>query len=156
MVDFEKYISDLGSLMNIIFSGSGSFVSFATQVFGNLTMVMVVFVLSLYMTINQYGVENFLRAVLPVTSEEQVVKIYLRVRKKLGLWLQGQIVLMLLVGAMTFFGLWALGVKYALLIAILAGILEIVPIVGPLLSGIVGFLIILPQSDRKSVGRERV
>ncbi len=64
----------------------------------------------------------------------------------MGLWLQGQIVLMLLIGAMTFFGLWALGVKYALLIAILAGILEILPVVGPLLAGIIAFLMIFPQS----------
>ncbi len=109
-------------------------------------MVVIIFVISLYLTINQYGVENFLRIILPITHEEHVVKIYLRVRKKLGLWLQGQIVLMLLIGAMTFFGLWALGVKYALLIAILSGILEILPLVGPLLAGAIAFLMLFPQS----------
>ena len=146
IIDVDKYINNLGSLANIIFSGGGSFINFATAAFGNLTMVVIIFVISLYLTINQYGVESFLRAILPVTHEEHVVKIYLRVRKKLGLWLQGQIVLMLLIGVMTFFGLWALGVKYALLIAILSAILEILPLVGPLLAGAIAFLMIFPQS----------
>ena len=146
VVDLNKYISNLGSFVGAIFNGGGSFINFIAAAFGNLTMVVIIFVISLYLTINQYGVENFLRAILPVTHEEHVVRIYLRVRKKLGLWLQGQIVLMLLVGAMVFFGLWVLGVKYALLVAILTGILEILPVVGPLLAGIVAFLIILPQS----------
>jgi len=146
IIDVDKYINNLGSLANIIFSGGGSFINFATAAFGNLTMVVIIFVISLYLTINQYGVESFLRAILPVTHEEHVVKIYLRVRKKLGLWLQGQIVLMLLIGVMTFFGLWALGVKYALLIAILSAILEILPLVGPLLTGAIAFLMIFPQS----------
>ncbi|MFA5099052.1 MAG: AI-2E family transporter [Candidatus Paceibacterota bacterium] len=146
LVNLDKYINSLGSLVSVIFNGSGSFMGFATAAFGNLAMVIMVFVISFYLTINQYGVENFLRAVLPVVNEEQVVKIYLRVRKKLGFWFQGQIVIMLLVGAMTFFGLWTLGVKYALLIAIFTGLLEILPVVGPLLAGVIAFATILPQS----------
>lgn len=146
IIDVNKYINSLGGLMNIIFNSGGSFINFATAAFGNLAMIMAVLVISFYLTINKYGVENFLRTILPVVCEEQVVRIYLKVRKKLGLWFQGQIVLMLLVGTMTFFGLWAMGVKYALLIAILAGILEILPVVGPILAGIIAFLTILPQS----------
>jgi len=146
MIDVNKYIDSLGSLANVVFSGGSSFVGFAAAAFGNLTMVVIIFVISLYLTINQYGVENFLRVILPITHEEHIIKIYLRVRKKLGLWFQGQIVLMLLIGAMTFFGLWALGVKYALLIAILSAILEILPLVGPLLAGAIAFLMIFPQS----------
>lgn len=146
VVNLDKYINSLESLVSVIFNGGGSFLGFVTAVFGNLTMVVMVFVISFYLTINQYGVENFLRAILPITSEEHVVKIYLRVRKKLGFWFQGQIIIMLLVGAMTFFGLWVLGVKYALLIAIFAGLLGILPVVGPILAGIIAFATILPQS----------
>ena len=146
VVDLNKYINTLGSLTNVIFNNGGSFLSFATAAFGNLAMALIILVISFYLTINQYGVENLLKTLLPVAYEEHVIKIYFRARKKLGFWFQCQIVLMLLVGAMTFFGLWALGVKHALLIAILTGALEILPVVGPLLAGAIAFVTILPQS----------
>ena len=146
IINLNEYINNLGNLANVAFSGGSSFINFATVAFGNLAMIVVAFVISFYLTINQYGVEDFLRIILPVVYEEQVIRIYFKVRKKLGFWFQSQIVLMLLVGAMTFFGLWVLGVKYALLIAILAGILEILPVIGPILTGVIAFAIILPQS----------
>ena len=46
-----------------------------------------VFILSFYLSINRDGVEKFLRAVLPLAWEEYAVDIYLRVRRKMGLWL---------------------------------------------------------------------
>ncbi len=59
MVNLDKYINNLGSLVDVIFNSGSSFVGFAVATFGNLTMVVIIFVISLYLTINQYGVEIF-------------------------------------------------------------------------------------------------
>ena len=103
-------------------------------------------VLSFYLTVSRSGVEKFLKAILPLTYEEYIVDFYLRVRKNLGLWLQGQLILMFVVGLAVWLGLWILGVKYSFVLGILAGLLEIVPVAGPIFSGIVGFLIASSQS----------
>jgi len=142
----EQYISSVNSFVTMAFSGGTSFLNFATAVFGNLALIATTFVAALYLTINQFGVEKFLRIILPITYEEQAIRIYLQARKKLGYWFQGEIVLMFLVGAMTFFGLWVIGVKYALLIGIVAGLLEILPIIGPIIAGILAFMVALSQS----------
>ena len=142
----DKYLGNLENLANILFSGSVSFFNFIAALFGNLALIIATFILSFYLTINQFGVEKFLRTVLPIIHEEYVVGIYLRARNKIGRWLQGQILLMLIVGVATSLGLWILGIKYSLILGVLAGTLEIVPIVGPIFAGTVAFLVAISQS----------
>lgn len=105
-----------------------------------------VFILSFYLSINRDGVEKFLRAVLPLSWEEYAVDIYLRVRRKMGLWLQGQMLLSLVVGIATFIGLLILNVDFSLVLGIMAGLLEMVPIVGPVFTGVLAFLVAISDS----------
>ncbi len=137
---------NLGEVTGTVFSGGTSFLNFAAKILNNVVLIITTLIISFYLTVNREGVEKFLRAILPVMQEDRAISLYHRVRKKMGLWLQGQIVLMLIIGAAVFFGLWILGVKYSLILGLLAGLLEIVPIAGPILTGIIVFLIALPQS----------
>lgn len=141
-----KLDKELGNFTEILLSGSMSFFNLIAVIFGNVLLIVTTIVLSLYLTINRGGVEKFLRAILPVTYEDQAIGVYHRVRHKLGLWLQGQLLLMFTVGLVVFFGLLFLGVKYSLVLAILAGLLEIVPVVGPIFAGTLAFLVALSQS----------
>jgi len=145
-VGIDKYLGNLGNLADVLFSGGASFLNIVAAVFGNLALILATLILSFYLTVNQAGVEKFLRTVLPITHEDYIVGIYLRVRKKMGRWLQGQILLMLVIGAATSLGLWILGVKYSLVLGILAGVLEIVPIVGPIFAGTIAFLVAISES----------
>ena len=142
----QKMIKSLGDLTNALFSGDISVFAVIAKVFGNIITVIATIVLSFYLTVSRAGVENFLRAVLPLSYEEYIVGVYLRVRKKLGKWLQGQLVLMSIMGVAVWLGLWAMGIKYSLVLGILAGLLEIVPIAGPIFIGIIGFIIASSQS----------
>nr|WP_294171179.1 AI-2E family transporter [uncultured Sphingomonas sp.] len=61
--------------------------------------------------------------------------------KALRLWLKAQLVAMVLIGTLTGLGLWMLGVPSALALALLAGLLEFVPYVGPIIAAIPAVLI---------------
>jgi predicted PurR-regulated permease PerM len=87
-----------------------------------------------------------LTAILPQAYEAEVVKVYTRVRIKIGQWLEGQLLLSIGMGVLVFLGLWLLDVKYSLILGILAGILELVPFVGPIFSGSVAILVGLSTS----------
>jgi len=127
--------------------GSGSAISgIFSQVIGNVFFIVTSIVLSFYLAISKDGVERFLRTILPIRNEEYAIKLYMRTRKKLERWLGGQLTLSLIVGALTFIGLTIIGVEYALVLAVLAAILELVPYVGPIAVGIIAFLVTLPQS----------
>ena len=143
----EKLGEVLNGFGNVLVKGGvSSFLSVVSGIFGNIVFVLATFVLSFYLSVHQAGVEKFLRAILPMAREDYVVDIYLRVKKKLGFWLQGQLLLMFFVGFSSFLGLWILGVKYALILGIMAGLFEIVPIVGPIFVGALAFLAAVPES----------
>ena len=67
--------------------------------------------------------------------------------RTLGGWVRGTVVAMLLIGAFTALGLALLGVPYALLLGILAGLLEIIPYLGPWISGSVAVVVALVAVD---------
>src|SRR3989344_1225620 len=136
----------IGRLANLLISGSASILDAVSRFLGGIALVISVFILSFYLTIDRDGIENFLKAILPPSYEDQVLDIYFRVRRKIGRWLRSEIFLSLSIGFSIFVALWILGIKYSLILGILAGILEIVPFVGPIFSGAIAFLIALSQS----------
>lgn len=123
------------SLQSGLGTGTGA-LSFALKIFGGAVSFILIIVISFYLAVEERGIENFLRIVTPKEYEEYVLDLWSRSRRKIGWWLQGQLLLALVVGFLVFIGLAILGIKYALLLAILSGILEIIPIFGPVISAI--------------------
>src|SRR3989344_5905186 len=80
-----------------------------------LVLLLYVIVLSFYFAVQETGVENFLRLVMPARHEEYVVGLWRRAQRKIGLWMQGQLLLSLIAGVIIYLGLLIMGVPYALL-----------------------------------------
>ncbi|MCL6728617.1 AI-2E family transporter [Sphingomonas hankyongi] len=66
--------------------------------------------------------------------------------RALRLWLRGQLISMTVVGLLTGIGLWALGMPSAFTLGLLAGILEFIPFLGPVLSMVPAVLLALAVS----------
>ena len=66
--------------------------------------------------------------------------------RALRLWLRGQLIAMLVVGLLTGFGLWLLGMSSAFVLGLLAGLLEFIPFAGPILSAVPAILLALAVS----------
>lgn len=142
----KNFEENIGNYTDALFSGSASFFDLVSSIFGGVVFAVMVFILSFYLSLSRDGVEKFLRAILPLDYEDYVIGFYFRVRRKLGLWFNGQIILSLTIGLITFLGLLILGVNYSLILGILAGVLEMVPFAGPVFSGTIAFLIAVSQS----------
>ncbi|MEK7191914.1 MAG: AI-2E family transporter [Patescibacteria group bacterium] len=136
----------LTKFTNVLLSGSTSLLDIGSKFLGGLTMTISVFVLSFYLTVGKDGVGRFLITIVPSIYEDKAVDLYNKIRRKIGRWLSGQIVLSLVVGLLVFLGLSILGVKYSLLLGILAGIFELIPYVGPIFSGSLAVLVGLTNS----------
>jgi len=115
---------------------SAGFIRSASTVFGGIISFILIVVLSLYLVVQEDGVEKFLRVVVTEKREDYVVDLWKRMQTKIGLWMQGQMVLALLVGILVYLGLTVLGVRNALLFAVLAAVLETIPLFGPIISSI--------------------
>ena len=121
--------------LNRLFSGlTENAFAMVNVVFGGLVSFVLVVVFSFYFAVNERGIEDFLRVVTPLKDEKHVVDLWHRSQKKIGLWLQGQLLLGLIVGVLVYLGLTILGVEYALVLAVAAAILELIPVFGPILA----------------------
>jgi predicted PurR-regulated permease PerM len=115
----------------------------ASLIFGGALSFILMIVLSFYLAVQDDGVGSFLRIVTPIKHHDYIIGLWKRSQKKIGYWMQGQLLLGLIVGVLTYIGLMILGVRHALLLASLAGIFELIPIFGPILSAVPAVLIAL-------------
>lgn len=87
----------------------------------------------------------------PKNVRVHCVRIGAMVNKSLGAYIRAQFTLMLFVGLFVFFGMRLLGIDFAVLLGLIAGITESVPIVGPILGAVPGIIITLATAPDKIV-----
>lgn len=119
---------------------SDGFVKVVSAVFGGLLSFIIIVVLSFYLAVQEDGVSKFLGLITPVKHEKYIIDLWKRSQKKIGYWMQGQLLLMVLVAVLVYLGLTIIGIKNALLLAALAGVLEIIPLFGPVIAAIPAIL----------------
>ena len=115
------------SVQDLISGLSGGFLDIFNGAFGGVMNFILIIVISFYLSITERGVENFLRIITPAHKKEYVVDLWQRTEHKIGLWIQGQMLLGVIIGVLSYLGLTILGVKYSLVLAILTGFCELVP-----------------------------
>jgi predicted PurR-regulated permease PerM len=131
----HSLLQSLLSMQNAFTSNSvGTLQLFATF-FGGIFSFLFVVVFSFYLALQETGVDDFLKFVTPTAYEAYAVDLWRRSQKKIGLWMQGQILLSVIVGILIYLGLVIIGIPYALLLAVFTAIAEIIPIFGSLMAG---------------------
>ncbi|MBX4211137.1 AI-2E family transporter [Candidatus Parcubacteria bacterium] len=110
-------------------------------VFGGVISFILIVVLSFYLAVQDDGIGAFLKLVTPFRHRKYVQHLWQRSQIKIGRWMQGQLLLAVIVGVLVYLGLMILGIQHALLLAFLAAIFEIIPLFGPILSAIPGIVV---------------
>ncbi|MBF05290.1 hypothetical protein CL644_01125 [bacterium] len=131
-------LADTTRDLNTLLSGlsSGNFLAAISVIFGGVISFLLIVVFSFYFAINEKGIEEFLRVMTPIKHENYILGLWRRTQRKIGLWMQGQFLLAVLIGVLTYLGLSILGIQYALVLAVFAGIMELIPVFGPILAAI--------------------
>ncbi len=125
---------------------SRGFFQTASLIFGGFFRFILIIVISFYLAVQKGGIEDFLRIITPRRSERYIIGLWHRSQAKIGLWMQGQLLLGLIVGVIVYLVLTILGIPYALMLALLAGLFEIIPYFGPILSAVPAVLLGFSQS----------
>jgi len=132
----DQLQNGLTSLGNNLPSTVGSIFGVLYSIFGGIFSMILVLVITFYFTAYENATKSFVQSITPAEKQPYILRLYNRIQIKLGQWLRGQLILSLVIFALTFIGLTILGVPYALILAFIAGILEIVPTIGPILSAV--------------------
>jgi predicted PurR-regulated permease PerM len=112
--------------------------------FGGFLSLILIFVVSIYVSLAKNFPENLFSF---LKFKDENFKIWRRIRRKISFWFLGQIILMIFIGLATyiFLGL-ILKVKYSLLISLIAGIFEAIPILGPIVALIFASMIVFLEN----------
>lgn len=126
----------LQNVSTTITDSTGGIFTTVTAFFGGVLSFVLIVVFSFYFSVQETGVDDFLRIVSPVKEQVYVLHLWKRSQEKIGKWMQGQLVLGCIVGVLLYLGLVILGVPHALLLAVLAGVFELIPVFGQILAAI--------------------
>ncbi len=111
------------------------------SLFGNILSVIAVFVIAFYLLAEREDLNKQLGIFLGDKKNQKLGSTIDILEKRLGSWARGQGALMLVVGMANYIGLRLLGLPFALPLSILAGLMEIVPYIGPVLAAIPAVII---------------
>lgn len=154
---FRSYTSGYSWLDNLKDSLSSSFgnLSGATSsifatifgFFGGLFSIIILLVITFYMLAEENSIRKLVWSVTPNEKQNYVMNVLTRMQKRIGLWLRGQLILCVSIFVLTYVGLSLLGVKYALILALIAGLTEFIPYLGPILGAIPAVFLASGQSS---------
>jgi predicted PurR-regulated permease PerM len=117
----------------------------ALRVAGGLVDLVFVFVLGVYLSASGPAVRRWLLELVPEDRRPDAARVEAEARRVFGSYIRGQLILGLIVGTLSAIAYLVLGVPYAVFLGVLAGILELVPIVGPIIAGAAAALVALTQ-----------
>jgi predicted PurR-regulated permease PerM len=95
---------------------------------------MTVFFLAFYWLVERATIKRALLRLVPPSRARGVNAVWLEVEQKLGGWVRGQLLVMLTMGVLAGVGFWIIGLPNPVLLGVLAGIAELVPMIGPFLA----------------------
>jgi predicted PurR-regulated permease PerM len=130
---------------------AGQAFGYVSQVTNILLSLGVVFLLAFYWTLDGPRITRSWLLLLPVDRRESIRSLILAIETKVGAYVAGQGVLILVVGTLALVAYLIIGLPYVLVLALIAGIMEVVPIVGPILGAVPASLVALSIEPGKLV-----
>jgi predicted PurR-regulated permease PerM len=119
--------------------------SYSALVFTGVGYLLVVIAAAIYLALDPKTYLEGALQLVPVERQGRARETMETLGRALGLWLLGQLAAMVLVGAFTTLGLWLLGVPSALALGVIAGLLEFVPLIGPIAAAVPAVLVALGE-----------
>lgn len=143
-IDSLSSLSSLSDeIQNSLIKVSTNILNVFASLFGSVFAGITIFVLALFISIEEKDIVKGIKLVSPKKFEEEVLKKWDRARYHVASWFGSRVLCSLSVALMTFIVCVFLKIKFALSLAILSGLLNMVPFIGPLLSGVILLLFAL-------------
>jgi predicted PurR-regulated permease PerM len=127
--DWSELIALLPSPLGIASGAS----AVASSMFGALTAVLIVIFFGIYLALDPALYLRLVLKLAPDGKRAELREVITEIGAVLHRWLHGQLIAMAIVGGITYVGLLILGIPLALVLALLLGLFEFIPYIGPIL-----------------------
>jgi predicted PurR-regulated permease PerM len=139
VINFDFLTQNIPSIAN-------QTLAFIKGIFSNVIFVTSTLFFGFYFLLEKNLENKLLGRFFEEVEINKIELISTRTQKRMRSWFWGEVILMIIVGTMTYIGLNIIGMKYVLALAVLAGLLEVIPSLGPITSSIPAILIGLSYS----------
>jgi predicted PurR-regulated permease PerM len=123
----------------------------ATSVLGVLFTTISLLVISYYWMTEKATIKRVILGLFPYTKRSRAHAIWDEIEYKIGGWTRGQLALMLIIGTISGVAYYFLDMRFWLPLAILAGLTEAIPFIGPFIGGGAAALVALASSPEKAL-----
>lgn len=147
----DQLKSALDSIGQQLQSLAGNTFGVIKNLFNGIFNFVLILIFTFFLTVDERSVDDFFVSLFPSKHGAYIVDKLELIKHRVGYWLRGQVALMCAMFLVSFILFSILGVKYALTLAMLAGLMEIVPVVGPIIAGIPALLVAFNQSATLSL-----
>lgn len=144
-ISFFKNI-DLNNYSNELVKLPGNVFKIVASTLSNLIALFAIFVMTFYLLIERKNLKKHLQILFAGDHEEKAEHFIKKIETQLGSWVRGEIILMIIVGTLSYIGLRLLDLDFALPLALIAGLLEIIPNFGPTISAVPAVIVGLATS----------
>ena len=130
----------------------GTIFGYVRNVLGGIFGFITILLLTFYMLVESRDIRSFFVRLFPIRQRTRVASVISSVAQKTSAWLGGQLLLSLIIGVTSAIGLWAMGVPYFYVLALISAVGEMIPMVGPILAAIPAILVAATVSPGLALG----
>jgi predicted PurR-regulated permease PerM len=140
----DSVLQQLGSALRAAVEAGANLVG---AVFSQVATILFTFLASIYISLDADTYRRALLQAVPADFQPEISTLFARIERMWNAFFQGELRLMLVIGVITTIGLTALGMPGALYLGIIAGLLEIIPTLGPIIAAVPAVIVALVQGS---------
>jgi predicted PurR-regulated permease PerM len=148
---FQNMQTFTAALRDWLINASSSIFSSIAAVFGGIFLGLTVFTIAIFISLEERGIEKMICLILPKKYEKVCLDLWHSSQRKISGWFAVKLINMMIVGVLTALACWALDIKYPVLFGLLAAVTDLIPFVGPLVTGVFMTVFALLMSLEKAV-----
>lgn len=137
----DMLTQNIQEIINIIFTFAEQMAKGLLSVVTKFIQIIVIPILTYYFLKDKQSIRNGLIDLIPEKSQPKAVRILSRINTVLNSYVKGVGILCLIIGVASTIGLFILGVKYYLILGLIAGLTEAIPFIGPWIGAIPAIII---------------
>jgi len=146
--DIETFISTLGGVLDKIVA---NIVNVLFVVFGGIFATIFILTIAIFLSLEEKAVEKSIGLLFPKKYEAYTLSLWERCQKKVSGWFLTRIIACLFVGIASLIAFLLFNTPYPFTLGLLAGALNFIPIVGPIITAILLFIVIALESLSKAI-----
>lgn len=142
-IEVSQNFDDVTSMLTSgLKESSGSIVRAITTFFGGISSAVLIFALAFFISLEDKGTERLVAFLAPRKYQENIMQLFHRAQYKVSMWFGARVLACLFVGLASLITFYLLGIPYAFILALLSGVLNFIPYIGPAATMLIAILFV--------------